>query len=218
MGKPPSLAPEQQRTLAWLKPLLEKYGLYLAGGGAVAVHVEHRQSLDLDLFSLAPDLELERLRDEVVSTLKDVRVLALTDATLRLDVAGALVDIVKYPYPLTEPPTLGPLGVLVAGLRDLAAMKLAAVSQRGIRRDFWDLYVILQAGVGLNEACDVYVSRYGSVHSDLYHVLRALTYFDDAERDTVMPKGMTAALWRSIREYFEVAAPHELKRRLTCDR
>ncbi|HEY5954975.1 MAG TPA: nucleotidyl transferase AbiEii/AbiGii toxin family protein [Polyangiaceae bacterium] len=213
-----SLAPEQQRTLVQLKPLLDKYHLYLAGGGAVAVHLEHRQSLDIDLFSQNSHLDLVGLRDELVVTLSDVRVVGLTDATLRLEVSGESVDIVKYPYPLLEPPLPGPEGVLVAGMRDLAAMKLSAVSQRGIQRDFWDLYVLIQAGIDLSEACDAYLARFGGSHSDLYHVLRALTYFDDAERDSVMPRGMTATLWRTIREYFEHEAPSELGRRLNYQR
>jgi hypothetical protein len=214
MGKSPSLAPQQQRTLARLRPLLDAHGLYLAGGGAVAHHIGHRQSLDIDLFSLQPDIDLVRFRDEAMMSLPDAKTLGLTDVTLRLEVSGAPVDIVKYIYPPLEPPELGPEGVLVAGERDLATMKLAAVSQRGIRRDFWDLYELLHHGISLGEALDFYATRFGTSHSDLYHVLRALTYFDDAERDQVMPMGMTNADWHKIRTYFEHAAPAEFKAQL----
>ena len=214
MGKSPSLAPQQQRTLARLKPLLDEHGLYLAGGGGVAHHIGHRQSLDIDLFSLQPDIDLARFRDEAIVSLEDAKTLGLTDATLRLEISGAPVDVVKYMYAPLDPPELGPEGVLVAGERDLATMKLAAVSQRGIRRDFWDLYELLHHGISLGEALDFYATRFGASHSDLYHVLRALTYFDDAEWDQVMPMGMTNADWRKIRGYFEQAAPSELKARL----
>jgi hypothetical protein len=210
MGKSPSLAPEQQRTLGRLKELIAKHGLYLAGGGAVAHHARHRQSLDLDLFSLKPDLDLERFRDETISTLDGARTLGLTDATLRLDIAGTAVDVVKYPYAPLDPPLAGPEGVPVAGLRDLTAMKLAAVSRRGIRRDFWDLHELLQQGMTLGDALDCYALRYGTAHSDRYHVLRALTYFEDAERDRVMPRGLTKNRWQEIRSFFEQVAPKEL--------
>jgi hypothetical protein len=208
------LAPEQLCTLGRLRDLIRTKGLYLAGGVAVSLHVQHRLSLDLDLFSPTPEFDLERFRDEVVSTVRDAKVVGLTDATLRMEVDGALIDVVRYPYVLLEPPLPGPEGILVAGMLDLVAMKLAAVSQRGIRRDFWDLYEILNHGISFASALEAYCQRFGASHSDLYHVLRALTYFEDAERDTVYPRGLTLSYWLVIREYFEKTVPAELLRLL----
>jgi hypothetical protein len=207
VGKSPSLAPQQLRTLGRLRELIQNRGLYLAGGVAVSLHVQHRLSLDLDLFSLEPDFDLARFRDEVVGLIRDARTLGLTDASLRMEIDGALVDVVSYPYRLLSPPSPGPQGVPVAGLLDLAAMKLGAVAQRGIRRDFWDLYEILHHGISCSDALSAYCERYGACHSDLYHVLRALTYFDDAEADTVFPRGLTVAEWSKIRSYFDAAVP-----------
>lgn len=42
---------------------------------------------------------------------------------------------------------------------------------------------------------------------DLYHVMLGLTWFEDAEAETVRPRGMTEDLWRRIRRYFEEQAP-----------
>jgi hypothetical protein len=148
-----------------------------------------------------------------MAALAGAKTIGLTDASLRFDLAGIPVDIVNYPYPLLEPPVPGPEGVPMAGIRDLAAMKLAAVSQRGIRRDFWDLHELLRRRM-LGQALDDYALRYGASHSDLYHVLRALTYFDDADRDPVMPSGMDEILWREIKAFFEQQAPDALKARL----
>jgi hypothetical protein len=108
----------------------------------------------------------------------------------------------------------GPEGVPMAGIRDLATMKFAAVSQRGIRRDFWDHFELLRRGTALGQALDDYALRYGASHSDLYHVLRALTYFGDADRDSVMPAGMDELLWREIKAFFEQQAPDALRARL----
>ena len=214
MGTSPSLAPEQRRTLARLKPLLDKHRLYLAGGGAVSHYARHRLSLDIDLFSLEPSINLAAFRDEAVATVDGATTLGLTDATLRLEISGAAVDVVSYPYAPLELPEPGPEGVLIAGRLDLAAMKIAAVSQRGIRRDFWDLYELLHHGVTLAASLDGYARRYEASHSDLYHVLRALTYFEDAERDGVMPRALTAQHWRRIRDFFEAEVPRELETRL----
>ncbi|MFZ5470076.1 MAG: nucleotidyl transferase AbiEii/AbiGii toxin family protein [Myxococcota bacterium] len=126
---------------------------------------------------------------------------------LALKVGGVPVDLVKYPYPLLEKPLPGPKGVPVAGLRDLAAMKLAAIARRGIKRDFWDLYEIARAGVSLTEAARAYRRRFGRSEADLYHVQRALTWFEDAETDPRAPAGLTPALWKRIKAYFREEAP-----------
>lgn len=52
----------------------------------------------------------------------------------------------------------------------------------------------------LDEALDAYRRRYGVGESDIYHVLRALTYFADAEADELFPLGLTASGWEAIKE------------------
>ncbi|MGQ0504572.1 MAG: nucleotidyl transferase AbiEii/AbiGii toxin family protein [Myxococcaceae bacterium] len=95
----------------------------------------------------------------------------------------------------------------MAGPLDLAVMKLAAIARRGLRRDFWDLYVVVKSGIALPDIGLAYVCRFGVAESDLYHVLRALTYFEDAERDSALPTGMTAQLWAELKRFFLVEAP-----------
>jgi hypothetical protein len=179
---------------------------YLAGGAAIAVHLHHRASNDLDLFgpkraSFAPFQALAKPRSH------DVKVVSVGDATLHMEIGGVPVDVVRYPYPLLEEPQLGPAGFPVAGLLDLATNKLAAIAKRGLLRDFWDLYEIGKSGVSLSEACAAYVKRFHVAESDLYHVTLGLTWFEDAETETVRPKGMTDKLWKTIRRYFEEQAP-----------
>ncbi len=214
MGKPPLLLPEQEHTLIRLGPLVDRHGLYLAGGCAIAHYVQHRPSKDLNLFSQTANLDLPRLRDEALAVLPDARILRLTSNSLRLDVANTPVGVDRELFAPLEPPGPGPFGVPVAGLHDLAAMKLAAASQRGLRRDYWDLYEILHHGIPLGQALDAYAKRYGASPSDLYNVLRALTYFTDDEQEPVMPSGLTKPLWRHVCRFFETAAPKELTARL----
>lgn len=86
-------------------------------------------------------------------------------------------------------------------------MKLAAISRRGIRRDFWDLHELLHAGVDLSAAGRAYRERFGSDESDLYHVFRSLTFFGDAEASRAYPKGLTPKKWSEIKRFFEAEAP-----------
>jgi len=199
MAKPAELPQKQRSALSNLKPLGERLGLYLAGGTALAFHLGHRVSRDLDLFSLRPDLDLTSARAGAAE-LADVQVLSLTDATLRFRASGVPVDIVRYPYPLLNAPSRGPEGWATASVEDLATMKLSAVAQRGIRRDFWDLdEIFARGGISLERALQSYVRRFGVRESDVYHVLRSLSYFDDAERETIMPDGLTPSRWEAIK-------------------
>jgi hypothetical protein len=206
MGRPRGLAEGQRRTLGRLKSIEELRGFYLAGGTAVAHHLGHRSSLDLDLFSSDADVDLERIFDAVKS-IDDAELLSRSDATLRMRIGKTPVDIVRYPYLRLEAPRPGPEGFPVAGVRDLAAMKVAAISRRGIRRDFWDLCALADGPITLALAVKAYQERYRIDRTNLYHVLRSLTYFDDADREARMPAGLTTARWEEIKAFFRRETP-----------
>lgn len=213
MASPAPLTAGQRRALATLSQAGLLDGLYLAGGAAVAQHLGHRISNDLDLFASNPSFDLENVRRQAVERLH-AETIAQSDATLELRIDDAVIDVVRYPYPLLGRTKRGPEGVHVASLRDLAAMKLAAIAKRGVRRDYWDLFEILtRTRLTLHRACDDYVRKFGVAESDLYHVLRALSWFEDAEADPTPPRGLTAAKWREIRVWFEGQGARELLRR-----
>jgi hypothetical protein len=75
--------------------------------------------------------------------------------------------------------------------------------------------MITAGGVTLASALEAYVKRFGVGESDLYHVLRSLTYFDDAEKEIVLPEGLDASEWEMLKAFFRRAAPEALAQRLT---
>jgi hypothetical protein len=204
VAKASRLAPAQLRALDRLKRSRAVRDFYLAGGSGLAVHLGHRRSTDLDLFSASEAVDLEPLRRLIRR--EKFPVTAESDVTLSLSVGRTPVDVVRYPYPLLEPPVPGPHGFPVAGLRDIAAMKLSAIARRGLRRDFWDLAEILDSGLTLRDCADAYLAKFGRSQSDLYAVLRALTWFDDAEAQALWPAGLTEKHWRDIKRRVTEAA------------
>jgi hypothetical protein len=215
MAGPHELAEDQRRALDRLRPSVEALGLYLAGGTALAFHLGHRLSRDVDLFSRDPGLDLERAR-RAFAVLPEFEVDSLTDATLRFRIGSVPVDVVRYPYPLLNATAEGPDHFPMASLDDLATMKLSAVSRRGIRRDFWDLYEMFNRQTpSLDQALGSYLRRYGVKESDLYHVLKALTYFDDAEADSLLPLGLSLERWEGIKSWFVEHARDALRARIT---
>lgn len=85
--------------------------------------------------------------------------------------------------------------------------KLAAIARRGIRRDFWDLHALVGSGIALRDAAAGYLRRFGVAEADLYPVLKALTYFDDADREPVFPAGLDETEWERIKAFFRAHAP-----------
>lgn len=204
MARAARVPSKQLRALGRLRSLPKIDRFYLAGGTAIAFHLRHRRSDDLDLFgpakaSFAPFKALAQTEPRLAQVVRE------GEATLKMEVDGVPIDVVRYPYPLLDPAIPGPAGFPVARLMDLATNKLAAIAKRGLRRDFWDLYVIVQSGISLQDACAAYVRRFGVAESDLYHVTMGLTWFEDAE--SVVPSGMTSKLWSEIRGFFEREVP-----------
>lgn len=189
-----------QRLLKQLRPLPTVAPFYLAGGSAVALHLGHRISIDLDFFTPQDSYEAEPL----IQHLQNVGHLVIRQqgpGTLNATLAETHISFFVYPYP-----SLGGLqelwGVRIAGLLDLALMKLAAIGQRGRKRDFVDLYQICRSGYALNELLARMPEKFPRVTYPSYHLLRALAYFEDAEPDP-MPVMLVPFDWAEAKRFFE---------------
>lgn len=89
---------------------------------------------------------------------------------------------------------------------DIAAMKIVAVSQRGKKRDFIDLYWLAQNRISLEGAIRLSVERYPDQHHSLPHFLKSLVYFVDAEEDP-MPNVFFLVDWKTVKAFFEKEVP-----------
>jgi len=171
---------------------------YLAGGTGLALQLGHRMSLDLDLFSERPWSAASLL--DAVRALGPTVIDRETEGTLVGSVGSVRVSFFYYPYPLLEPPLQTPGGAPLAGLLDIACMKLIAVSQRGSRKDFVDLYFLGLAGIDLRRALDVLPRKMPGVQHNLVHLARSLAYFADAESEPEL-RMLVPFRWSSARDY-----------------
>jgi hypothetical protein len=96
----------------------------------------------------------------------------------------------------------------VADLRDIALMKLVAISGRGSRKDFVDLYTILRGGLDLEDCFEWLPQKYGPGRANSYHILKSLTYFEDAEQEP-MPRMLEPFDWQECTAFF-VREAHNL--------
>jgi len=193
------LLSHQQSALAILSKLAAIRTFHLAGGTAVALHLGHRESVDFDFFR--EDGFVPQQLVEAFPAPPPVLVLQSEANTLTVEFRGVKTSFFGYPHPLLRPTVAGPHGIEVADLADIAPMKLAAIAGRGARKDFVDLYFICRECFPLREAVTLLGARFPSPQYDLYHLLRSLTYFSDAEAEP-MPALRRPADWEQIKRFF----------------
>jgi len=190
----------QLRALARLKPLLPPSS-YLAGGVAVTLHFGHRRSRDLDIFT-SVDFDARALAESITAAMPDAVLRSIADRTLYVDVDGIPTSVIGYRHALLEPAidrmSSGSTAIPIAAPADLLAMKLAAVADRGAAKDFWDIDVMLEAGVAGGDvagALALFARKYP--HADPGFALRALGYFAEAHA-APLPLGLDVAHWESL--------------------
>lgn len=165
---------------------------YLGGGTAIAVHLRHRPSRDLDFFFHGERVDLdqlvERLRAQgpfAVSQRAPGTLIGLFGETRLQFLQAGLVR----PERRLEPTTLVG-GIHVAGLGDLLAMKLNAIAGRAELRDYFDLMTIeRQGGRTIEEGLGLFLARYQPEHEDsaITPILLALGHLDDVGDDPFLP-------------------------------
>ena len=166
----------------------------LVGGTALALQLGHRTSIDLDIFGTWDYREnLQLLFDGIGKTEK-----LSWNPNGRMQfflVDGVKVDCVSYErYAWLDPP-IEEEGVRLAGIRDIAAMKINAITNRGTRKDFVDL-ALLMDNHDFNELFKWYLAKYTDATPVL--ALRSLAYFDDAENQP-MPKMLIDFDWEQAK-------------------
>jgi len=181
-------------------PAPEWKGWTLAGGTGLALQLGHRDSEDLDFFRTMGDVNFQRLHG-LLRPYGPLETLQEGADTLTVLLSGIKLSFFRVfdPFLFDSTPCRW---FAVADRRDIALMKLAAVSGRGGRRDFVDLYTILREPPGLQEYFDLLPKKYGAGRANAYHVLKSLTFFEDAEKEP-MPRMRIPFDWEDCRRFFE---------------
>ena len=186
----------ETKTLELLKRLMqinEFKELRLVGGTSLALQIGHRQSNDVDLFG---PLEVDEF--ELAEILKKIGSITILKKTKNINIyliEGIKVDIVNYHYPWLENAVFED-NLRLAEKKDIAAMKLAAITGRGSKKDFIDIHFLLKY-FNLEEMLNLYKSKYNDASEIL--ALKSLTYFDDADLEEE-PKMLLPVNWKNVKE------------------
>ena len=192
-----SLRTIEPHTLELLRALMQEAALSelrLVGGTALALQYGHRSSVDLDLFG---KIDIDGY--ELQSILSKHGVLKVENETKIIHqyyIDNIKVDVVNYPFEWISP-IIEEDGIRLASPIDIAAMKVNAIEGRGTKKDFIDMYMLLQH-YSLKEIIAFYQQKYPNY--SIFRALRSLTYFEDAE-DQFMPRMFIEDTWEDMKLY-----------------
>ena len=171
----------------------------------MALQIGHRKSIDLDFFGHI-DYSMDELKMAMESVSSDVQPINSTKTMRFYVVEGVKIDVVNYPYSWIDESVIED-GLILAGFEDIAAMKLAAITNRGTKKDFIDLFFLLKK-YSLSQMLDMYLKKYSE--SQLFTVLKSLVYFVDAELDP-MPHMLQDVTWEEVKEKIIVSVNDFIK-------
>lgn len=185
-------------TLSILRQLLnlpELQNYSLVGGTALSLQYGHRISVDLDLFSnekLQYENIIQALQKEFGAKFQYEGSFSRFGIFCFID--NIKVDIVHYPHN-----TIAPLDIRddirMYSSIDISAMKIQAILGRGKKKDFWDIFELLQH-YSVNDIITFHQQKYPN-QMLLISIPQVLTYFNDADEseDPISLKGQT---WESV--------------------
>lgn len=166
--------------------------LRLVGGTALALQLGHRASIDIDLFG-QHELDDQQMT-QIMSKYEEVEQLRSSKSIKVYLINGIKVDIVNYSYAWLDA-QMEEDNIRMASVRDIAAMKIAAIAQRGSKKDFIDLYFLLQQ-FSLSEILGLYQQKI--TDGNEWIALRSLAYFEDADQEP-MPAMFQDISWNEIK-------------------
>ncbi|WP_232219477.1 nucleotidyl transferase AbiEii/AbiGii toxin family protein [Hydrogenivirga sp. 128-5-R1-1] len=189
-----------ERTLEKLTRSGITEGFYLAGGTAVAIKYGHRRSEDFDFFAF-PDRQINL--NKITALLGNEARWITADEETAIFIhlpENVKTSFFVYPYPLLEKPGFHEeLRIFIASDIDTTCMKAIAIAQRGSKKDFYDLWYLMQKhGWTLNDLENALKRKVPSWSFGIF--LRSLTYFENAEKESY--PGIDER-WEEVKEFFK---------------
>jgi len=177
---------------------LKEFSFYLAGGTGLALQLGHRKSIDMDFFTsekFSPEELSNTLRSAHLKLEKESR----SHLTLHGTLEGVRVSFIYYEVNLLFP-RLEFNSILIADYRDIIAEKARTIADRGKKKDFYDFYFGLQI-IDVEKTTELICGKFGK-RINYFHILKGLTYFEDAENDPPPVLLKKDIGWDNIKEFF----------------
>jgi len=169
----------------------------LVGGSALAIHLCHRQSEDLDFFTFKDEFSYEKIKK--MTTNFDREIVNISNEQIDMFLDRVKVTFFNAKWKFLTPSNENRLNV--ATLEQLAIMKSNVLFLRAKYRDYYDLYFLTKK-LGLRKIYELSKNTLEGINFKLF--ASALLYIDDIEDENIdylMPKERITL--KEIRNYFE---------------
>jgi len=187
----------QPDTLELLKGLMRLpilRDMRLVGGTALALQYGHRRSVDLDFFGHTTE-NTDELTETIREEIGQVQLLSASKRIKVYNIQNVKVDVVNYDYPWIDDVVVEE-DLRLASPKDIAAMKVNAIIGRGTKKDFIDIYYLLQHFT-FDELLRLYLMKYPD--GSEYRALLSMSYFADADPQA-MPYMFEDIEWDIIKQ------------------
>ena len=178
---------------------IDKY--YMIGGTALSLQLGLRESYDFD-FCVEDEFNNELLLKELKS-IGDVEVIQSQKGTCDVLLNGVQVSFFYYPNKVIKDfVKVEEMSKLkLASILDIAVMKLVAIGGRGAKKDFFDLYNIIEkCNINIDELVNGLIQKCGN-NVNYVNIIMGLSYFEDAE-DEILPNTFVDYNWENIKKFF----------------
>ena len=152
----------------------------LVGGTALALHLCHRKSEDLDFFTFDDSFNKENIF-KYIKTFDDKEILNQTDEQVDVLLNGVKVAFFNAKWTFLKPAKKEQFNL--ASLESIAAMKVNVLFLRAKYRDYYDLYFLAQNGMSVKKMFENSLQILDGITFKLFAV--ALIYIDDIEDDEI---------------------------------
>ena len=174
---------------------------YMIGGTALSLQMGLRESFDFD-FCVPAQFNNELLLEEL-GKIGEVKVKQNQSGTCDVILNGVQVSFFYYPNKiineLMKPQEMPKLRM--ASILDIAIMKIVAIGGRGAKKDFFDLYnIINKCRISIKELAEGLIEKCGN-KTNYVNIIMGLSYFEDAEQE-ILPKTFVEYNWEEIKEFF----------------
>lgn len=195
------LSEDAKRSLALLAKSRVLKSTYLADGTAVALQIGHRYSYDFDFFT-PKEFNEGILIQRIIKCLPGFSLGRKSWGTILGYLGETRFSLFFYNYPLLFK-THQIFGVDIADIKDIVPMKIAAIADRGTKRDFIDLYFVFAETkiLTLKEALNLYDKKFKVLKQNKIHILKSLVYLEDADKDK-LPQMIRPVKWSSVKKFF----------------
>ena len=174
---------------------------YMIGGTALSLQLGLRESFDFD-FCVPIQFNNELLLEEL-EKIGDIKVKQNQKGTCDVIINGVQVSFFYYPNKVIKELITTPEmpKLKMASILDIAIMKIVAIGGRGAKKDFFDLYnIINKYKVTIKELAEGLIKKYGN-KTNYVNIIMGLSYFEDAEQE-VLPKTFVEYNWEEIKDFF----------------